>query len=238
MKIALLDFHKKKNNKITETYKIRDALKVKDSIEVEIFEMLEGITPQVPLEQYSALILSGSDSNYLIRYRGYYVTKKLIKQAAADDMPILGICAGHQILASMLGISLELMKDGPEMGWYEIFLSPEGKNDPLFKGFPDRFVSFFCHIKKVDLENKNGVAVLAKNDNCVQALKFEKNCYSIQFHPEDTIEGGEELIQKYKRRPPTKQNRVSTPAELFCKQVFANFIEMVESYEEQRKRLQ
>ncbi len=229
MKIALLDFHRKKNNKIDETYKIRDALLVKDSVHVDIFEMLEPVTPNVPLVEYHALVMSGSDSTHLEKYRGYRAAKKLVEHAIQENKPVLGICAGHQILSTMLGYSLEFLDDGPEMGWYNIFLSEEGRKDPFFRDVPDNFSSFFCHIKRVMVEEKNGVSILARNSNCLQAFRYGRTCYGIQFHPEDTVDGGEDLIRRYKRRPPTSRDRVSTPAALPGRQVFTNFIEIIES---------
>ena len=230
MKIALLDFHRKKNHKIDETVKIKDALTVKESVHIDIFEMMEAITPQVPLAEYDSLVMSGSDSQHLEKYRGYRVAKKLVERAIADEKPVLGICAGHQILSTMLGHSIEFIEEGPEVGWYEIFLSEEGKKDPFFQGVPDTFASFLCHIKRVKLvESNNGLRILAQNGNCPQAFRFMHNCYSIQFHPEDTLEGGEDLIRRYKRRPPTEQHRLSSPASLPARRVFQNFIEIIES---------
>jgi GMP synthase-like glutamine amidotransferase len=231
MKIALLDFHRKKNDKILETYKIRDALTVNATVEIDIFEMLDGKAGEVRLDKYNALVLSGSDSNHLERYPGYRITKNLLEEAKKQDMPVLGICAGFQILAKIFGYELEMMETGPEMGWYEIFLSDDGKQDPLFKNMPEQFISFLCHIKRIHSNSQyNTTTVLAYNNNCLQSFKFGKNMYGIQFHPEDTIEGGEELIDRYRRRPPTRQNSVTAPSTLYGSNIFKNFVSIAESY--------
>ena len=229
MKIALLDFHRKSNNKIIETYKIRDSLTVNDSVKIDIFEMLGNKVPEVTLEDYQGLVLSGADSSHVERYPGYRISKNLLEQAKKVNMPILGICAGHQIIARMYGFSLELMENGPEMGWYEISLTEEGKSDPLFKDIPETFASFLCHIKRVNMNSHNSGVILGNNSNSLQAYKYEDVIYGIQFHPEDTIASGEVLIQKYKRRPPTTRNAVPTPAALPVFRIFKNFIGIVEA---------
>jgi GMP synthase (glutamine-hydrolysing) len=54
---------------------------------------------------------------------------RLIEQAIKADKPVLGICLGSQLLASVLGARVTAAKK--EIGWSQIRLSPQAQQDPL-----------------------------------------------------------------------------------------------------------
>src|SRR5690242_13136135 len=58
----------------------------------------------------------------------------LMRQAHAEEMPVLGICLGSQILARALGGKVEKNPAGIEFGWHEVKLNPVGREDPLHAG--------------------------------------------------------------------------------------------------------
>src|SRR4051812_21223162 len=83
------------------------------------------------LDRYDGVILLGG-------YMGVYeadsythlkVELKLIEDAIKRELPILGICLGSQILASVLGASVRRHTER-EMGWYDIELTDAGAADP------------------------------------------------------------------------------------------------------------
>ncbi len=228
MKIALLDFHRRKFNKSGETHKIKLALEDSGRAEIDIYEMMAPKAPLITIGEYSGFVLGGADSNYVERYPGYRLAKNLISEAIAAGKAVLGICAGHQLLGTMHGWELKYMEH-PEAGWYEIFLTEDGKRDPLFKNISGRFISYQSHIKYVIPDDSVPFTVLANNENCRQAYKYRQNVYGIQFHPEDTIEYGEELIRSYDRRPPIERHRVGTPDALEGFRIFQNFMDIIAS---------
>jgi GMP synthase-like glutamine amidotransferase len=57
---------------------------------------------------------------------------ELIREAAANDQPILGICFGGQLIADAMGGSVEV-SPVTELGWYEIG-SPNGVRNPVGAG--------------------------------------------------------------------------------------------------------
>jgi len=225
MKIAVLDLHRWIKNKVYESVKIANTLKNYFDGETSIFEMIRIIPPDINLNEFSAILVSGSDSTHIEKYRGYKITRGIVEKAWKQSIPVLGVCAGSQMLGKMWGLHTEFM-DKPEVGWYEIELTENGMKDELFSGLPKKFVSFECHIKRI-YENKNkNINILARSQNCIQSVRYDEYVWGIQFHPEDTIEEGNEQIRKYDRREPSSKSAVYSAEKLVGRTVYKNFIEI------------
>ncbi|HEY3741859.1 MAG TPA: type 1 glutamine amidotransferase, partial [Bryobacteraceae bacterium] len=108
----------------------------------------------------------------------------LIEKALADDVPVLGICLGSQLLATALGSSVRKGKR-KELGWHRVFLDPSAAADPLFRDAPPEFTGFHWHGDIFDLPP--GTVQLARTfaTEC-QAFRHGRNSYGILFHPEVT----------------------------------------------------
>lgn len=97
------------------------------------------------------------------------------------QIPILGICVGHQFMALYLGGNAGPSKV-PEFGKAELIVTDP---DDLFKGLPERFTIWVSHNDEV-IELPEGFIVLAHSKDCaVQAMKHKSRpLYGVQFHPE------------------------------------------------------
>ncbi|MBT4584219.1 MAG: type 1 glutamine amidotransferase [Phycisphaerae bacterium] len=114
-----------------------------------------------------------------------WVEQELTLLRAADeaDLPILGICLGCQLLARALGGTLSHLSK-PELGWFNITLSPIGREHPLLAGQPWCGPQFHWHHWQVETLPE-GATVLASNENCnIQAWMKGVNTFAVQFHPE------------------------------------------------------
>jgi len=104
-----------------------------------------------------------------------------LRQAIEDDLPILAVCYGHQLLAQALGGRVAVNPGGDEMGTFEV---EQVVDDPLFDGIPGRFAVYQTHLDAV-LDLPEGATVLARSERtAVQALAFGPRVRSIQWHPE------------------------------------------------------
>lgn len=103
---------------------------------------------------------------------------------AAQRVPVLGVCFGHQLLAWRLGAQVVPNPLGRELGTQPVRLTPAGRADPLFHGLPETVEVQETHEDAVEAPPP-GAQVLAENDACpVQAFAWGPRLHGVQFHPE------------------------------------------------------
>ncbi len=97
------------------------------------------------------------------------------------DGPVLGMCAGHQLIAKKFGGKVRAAEK-PEFGKTEIIIDHE--ND-IFKELPEKQTVWNSHNDEVS-EISDKLEVLAHSNDCeFEAVKHkEKPIYGVQFHPE------------------------------------------------------
>ena len=99
MKIAVLDLHRWVHKKTYESVKISSVLKDYFDGEINIFETIRINPPEINLDEYNGILISGSDSTHIEKYRGYKITRNIVEKAKKRFIPVLGVCAGNQMLA-------------------------------------------------------------------------------------------------------------------------------------------
>ena len=139
------------------------------------------------------IILSGGPLN-VYQINKYSFDKRIIE----NQIPVLGICFGHQILSKLNGGRVKQSKYR-EFGLANIHKKRESI---LIKNFFNK-----KNINKVWMSHADQVSKLPKNFNVIassQNSKFaiienkKKNFYGVQFHPEVThTENGKKLINNF-----------------------------------------
>lgn len=128
-----------------------------------------------------------------------------------DDIPFLGACYGIGILAHYLGASVSKEKYGEDVGAVMCHITEDGKTDPLLAHLPEQFKAFVGHKEAVQ-ELPDGCVHLVSSDTCpYQMIRYGKNVYATQFHPEADSEGFETRIRIYKHKgyfPPEDAQRL------------------------------
>lgn len=159
-------------------------------VETETYTPHHGDLPAT--QDFDAVIVSGSKYHVYDRQDWVDRTQAYLERVLAEDVPVLGVCYGHQLLGDMLGGTVGSM-DRREMGYRAVRLTPEGKKHPLFAGIPEVFTVFQSHLDAVtDLPPE--AALLAENERGVQAFSHPRGAYGVQFHPEYDLAMAERLL--------------------------------------------
>lgn len=110
--------------------------------------------------------------------------KRWIRDAASRDVPILGICFGHQLLTDAFGGQAGPHPQGPEIGTMQIHKTAQAAKDPLFSTLPDTFPAHTTHFQAA-LTLPDDTVILAHNSyEPHHAFRIGKHVWGVQFHPE------------------------------------------------------
>ena len=112
--------------------------------------------------------------------------KAFIRRAVVDhEMPFMGICLGHQLLAAALGGEVTRAARA-EVGVLNVSLTAAGGCSPFCAGLPERFACLQWHGAEVR-NAPAGARILASSPDCgIQALAVGDKAFSAQFHLEIT----------------------------------------------------
>ena len=155
--------------------------------------ILPNTTPVKKIDS-DALILSGGAPRI-----SFEVPKLGLSAEYLDglDIPILGICVGHQFIALHFG-----GKAGPatvpEYGKTRVFVD---EVDELFQGVHAEFQAWESHNDEIKALTPDFIALAHSKDCAIQAIKYlKKPFYGVQFHPEVThTEYGREIFENFIR---------------------------------------
>jgi GMP synthase (glutamine-hydrolysing) len=146
------------------------------------FEREPNAQPNV--DRYRGLVVLGGPMNVEDQVHRPHLKTELvaIERALEQGKPVLGICLGAQLLAHVLGAPVQRHRNA-EIGWYDMHMSPEGRNDAVLGAAGERLPVFQWHSYSYELPS--GATHLARTDTCEQqAFRFGSNAYGFQFHLE------------------------------------------------------
>jgi GMP synthase (glutamine-hydrolysing) len=145
-----------------------------------------------------------------------------IREATAREVPLLGVCYGHQAVCAALGGRVVRHPEGWEIGTVSVELTAAGRDDPLFAGFPERFLVQTTHEDHVT-ELPAGAVLLAGNVHSpVQAAAIGPRTRTVQFHPEVTTPIAADFVAR--RRDQLARDTVVVDA-LLASRVLTNFVD-------------
>ena len=179
-KVAIIDFGS------SFTFKVVNNI---NSIGESIVMFKENVKAE-QLKNFDHIIFTGSpDACY---NGGRQVDKDILDL----NIPILGICYGHQLIHYLLGGTVQRAEVPEEKGLFELFLTGESK---IFANTAQKQLVKMYHFDEVT-KMADGFENLAHTPNCkiASTQNVAKKLYTVQFHPED--EGnqfGREILENF-----------------------------------------
>ena len=156
-------------------------------------QIIENTTPVSELRELDGLILSGGAAR--IGLSGELGNCAAFLEL---DVPVLGICAGHQFMAHHYGGDAREAPE-PEFGAADITLVDGG--GAIFAGTPETQTVWESHNDEVHVL-PNGFHITASSPSCaVQGMENEEGTrFGLQFHPEvNDSEYGREMFENFIR---------------------------------------
>jgi GMP synthase (glutamine-hydrolysing) len=138
------------------------------------------------LQGYAALVVMGGamGANDDATSPWLPATKELIREAAADGVPTLGICLGHQLATVALGGEVLPNPAGRQFGLYDVNWEPAAHLDRLFStvATPRRGAHWNDDI--VTRLPEGAVLMARSSSGEVQAARHAPTVWGVQWHPE------------------------------------------------------
>lgn len=136
----------------------------------------------------AVLVLGGAmnaEQDHLFDWLG--PTKGLLRAAVERDVPVLGVCLGHQLLAVALGGRVERNPQGRQEGLVPVGWEPSAAQDPLLGplavgGSARRAVHWNDDVV-VGLP-PGAVRLATAPGGEVQAVRYAPRAWGVQWHPE------------------------------------------------------
>jgi GMP synthase (glutamine-hydrolysing) len=138
--------------------------------------------PDYPnVEDLYGVVITGAHENTTDNTTWMMNLKEWIKNVSVSDIPMLGICFGHQIIAEALGGTVGFNKQGGEFGVVDVNIN---NNTSCFVQLPSKINVFASHYQSV-LELPNGATSIAYNTiEPNHFVHYCNNVWGLQFHPE------------------------------------------------------
>lgn len=177
--------------------------------QVERIRMEQGaLPPEFDLDDYVAVIVGGGpgcvsddpDTRDPVEARAEAELLALMPEITSRDMPFLGCCYGIGLLGHHLGGEVSKRRYSEPVMAVQCDITDDGSEDPILQGLPKRFDAFVGH-KEALQELPEGAVHLMSSERCpFQMIRFGKNVYATQFHPEADGQVFADRIRIYRNR--------------------------------------
>lgn len=137
------------------------------------------------LDQVRSTIVMGGPMNVYEEDKFRFLKEEniFIQRLIQENIPMLGVCLGSQLLAKALGAKVIKAK-APEIGWGDVEISEGGAKDPLFGELKSNKLRVLqWHEDTFELP-KGAVHLASSKIVPNQAFRYKDRFYGFQFHVE------------------------------------------------------
>ncbi|PID60356.1 MAG: glutamine amidotransferase [Gammaproteobacteria bacterium] len=166
----------------------------------------EPIPADLDLTDFSGVIIGGGPTCFSDPPEKQSPLDRQIESAALSimprvveaDIPFLGCCYGVGLLGTHLGAEVAKGRYAEPVGTSFCRLTDDGRNDPLLEGVDAAFTAFVGHKESLQ-ELPQDCTHLVSSETCpFQMIRYGRNVYATQFHPEADAAGFEMRIDIYR----------------------------------------
>ena len=150
--------------------------------EIDTYKVLDGVLPK-SVDDAGGWLITGSKFGVYEDHDWIPPLEDFLREAYSREVPIVGVCFGHQILAQALGGKVEKYAGGWAVG-PTAYQGPDGGSEQLIAWHQDQVT-----------ELPSGATVFGSNSFCKYAmLAYGEKALTVQPHPEFTAEFLVDLI--------------------------------------------
>lgn len=135
-------------------------------------------------DQIGGAILSGSWAMVTDHAEWSERSAAWVRAALEAQLPLLGVCYGHQLMAYALGGKVADNPNGWERGLLPVVCDAAARRDNLLAALPERFSVWLSHRQSVLVPPPQAQVLAASEKDGCQILRYSPQALSVQFHPE------------------------------------------------------
>jgi len=135
-------------------------------------------------DEISGVVITGSHAMVTEHPEWSEQTADWLQKSIGKNIPILGICYGHQLLAYALGGEVGNNPKGSELGTVSVFLNEDAQHDKLLKDLDNPLKVHVSHQQTVLRLPKHAKRLAVSNGDDCQAFVVGDYVWGLQFHPE------------------------------------------------------
>jgi GMP synthase (glutamine-hydrolysing) len=156
------------------------------ALDLDVCQPYLGDALPATLDEYAALVVMGGAMGAYDDADNPWLTpsKELIRVAAADQVPTLGICLGHQLASVALGGEMRPNPNGRQFGLIEIGWRPEAAEDPLLSAAYGARRGLHWNDDVVVRLPEGATQLATAPTGEVQAARLAETVWGVQWHPE------------------------------------------------------
>jgi len=143
------------------------------------------VQPDYPdIATLRGIIISGAHENVTEQAPWMLHLKDWLKKVHDANLPVLGVCFGHQIMGAALGGKVDFNEQGGEYGMVEVSTLNGSK---LFNALiPQKFNVYASHEQSIIKLPEGAVSLGGNKTEPNHMVHFGNKSWGVQFHPEFT----------------------------------------------------